>query len=87
MLRVLFSISEAEVEFETDKLQLNAARAESELCRTRYPILLVHGVFFRDFCYFNYWGRVPSELQKNGAVLYYGEQQSAASVELPMSPA
>jgi len=42
---------------------------------------MVHGVFFRDFKYFNYWGRIPQELEKNGATIYYGNHQSAASVE------
>ena len=56
-------------------------RAESEVCKTRYPILMVHGVFFRDYRYINYWGRIPRELQRNGATVYYGEQQSAAAVE------
>ena len=42
---------------------------------------MVHGVFFRDFKYFNYWGRIPDELMKNGATIYYGEHQSAASVD------
>ncbi|MBC8611953.1 Lipase precursor [uncultured Ruminococcus sp.] len=70
-----------EYEMETDKMELNAVRQESELCRTKYPLLLVHGVFFRDMKYFNYWGRIPKELKKNGAVLFYGNQQSAASVE------
>ena len=40
----------------------------------------MHGVFFRDFKYFNYWGRIPRELEENGAVIYYGNHQSAASV-------
>ena len=77
----LIHVAEAEVEIETDKLELDASRAESEVCKTRYPILLVHGVFFRDFRYLNYWGRISGALKKNGAVVYYGQQQSAASVE------
>lgn len=48
---------------------------------TKYPIVMVHGVFFRDFRYFNYWGRIPEELEINGARIYYGNHQSAASVE------
>ncbi len=47
---------------------------------TKYPLLLVHGVFFRNSKRLNYWGRIPAELEKNGAVVYYGEHQSAASV-------
>lgn len=79
-LRKLICIASAEVETETQKHELDAARVESEVCKTKYPILLVHGVFFRDFRYLNYWGRIPRELQKNGASVYYGQQQSAASV-------
>ena len=35
---------------------------------------------FRDIRFFNYWGRIPKELEKNGATIYYGEQQSALGV-------
>ena len=41
----------------------------------------MHGVFFRDSKLMNYWGRIPAELEANGAEIFYGEQQSAASVE------
>ena len=50
------------------------------VCKTKYPILLVHGVFFRDSKIFNYWGRIPSELKKNGATVFYGEHPSALSI-------
>lgn len=74
-------ITSDEVEFETEKWELDAGREESEVCKTKYPILMVHGVFFRDFHYINYWGRIPRELTRNGATVYYGQQQSAAAVE------
>lgn len=77
----IIRIASDEVEFETEKWEIDAARAESEICRTKYPILLVHGVFFRDYRYVNYWGRIPRELTRNGATIYYGGQQSAAAVE------
>ena len=77
----IIRISSNEVLYENEKYLLNQIRAENEECKTRYPILLVHGVFFRDFRFFNYWGRIPSELKRNGANIYYGNQQSAASVE------
>ena len=80
-LRKIIRITADEAEFETEKWELDTARAESEICKTKYPILLVHGVFFRDFRYVNYWGRIPKELQRNGATVYYGQQQSAAAVE------
>lgn len=77
----IIQICAVEVVEETEKIELNQARAESEVCKTRYPLLLVHGVFFRDFRYLNYWGRIPAELIKNGAEIYYGSQQSADTVE------
>ncbi len=80
-LTKIIRIASDEVEFETEKWELDEVRAENEVCKTKYPILLVHGVFFRDFRYLNYWGRIPKELKRNGAAVYYGQQQSAASVE------
>ncbi len=69
-----------EVELESDKINLNKARKDMEICKTKYPILLVHGVFFRDSKMLNYWGRVPGELIKNGAKIYYGQHESASSI-------
>lgn len=66
--------------FETDKLELENARAENEICKTKYPIVMVHGIFFRDWQLMNYWGRVPASLIRNGASIYYGNQQSARSI-------
>lgn len=80
-LTKIIRIASDEVEFETEKWELDEVRAENEVCKTKYPILLVHGVFFRDFRYLNYWGRIPKELKRNGAAVYYGQQQSATSVE------
>jgi len=70
-----------ECEMETQIMEINRARKESHVCQTRYPVLMVHGVFFRDWHYFNYWGRIPKELIRNGAVVYYGKQQSALAVK------
>ncbi|MCI9640946.1 triacylglycerol lipase [Emergencia sp. 1XD21-10] len=80
VLLKLINLVQREVETETEKAELNRVRAESEVCHTKYPLLLVHGVFFRDFKYLNYWGRIPRELQRNGAKIFYGKQQSADSV-------
>lgn len=80
LLKIIRIVSD-EVEVETEKWELDEVRAESEICKTAYPLLLVHGVFFRDFRFLNYWGRIPKELKRNGATIYYGQQQSAASVE------
>lgn len=69
-----------EVRFETEKNILNESRKDGKICETKYPILMVHGVFFRDFRFLNYWGRIPSELRKNGAKVFFGEHQSAAAI-------
>lgn len=69
-----------EVKLEAEKVKLNEMRKNNEICNTKYPILLVHGVFFRDSKMLNYWGRVPGELIKNGAKIHYGQHESAASV-------
>ena len=66
--------------FESKKEQTNRERFDQKICSTKYPILLVHGVFFRDTKYFNYWGRIPNELEANGAEIFYGNHHSASSV-------
>lgn len=80
MLYKIITVVSAEVEFETEKARINDERKADKICETKYPILLVHGVFFRDFKYLNYWGRIPKELETNGATVFYGNHQSALSV-------
>lgn len=70
-----------EVTLENQKIIMDEQRSAQQICATKYPILMVHGVFFRDFRYFNYWGRIPKTLETNGAKVFYGEHQSAAAVE------
>ena len=50
-------------------------------CKTKYPIVLIHGAGFRDLKWPVYWGRIPSVLKKEGAKIYYGLQDCWASVE------
>ena len=69
-----------EYDFECYKESVRRVRAESDLCSTKYPLLLVHGVGFRDLRYFNYWGRIPRELARYGASVYYGNQEAFATV-------
>ncbi len=83
-LAVLIQIlkkSGAEIDFEEQKYVCNSLRKKEQICATRYPVLLVHGVFFRDSKRLNYWGRIPKELERNGARIFYGNHQSACSVE------
>lgn len=81
MLVIIYRKVRYECRVEMQKAALNEERKDKHICKLKYPILLVHGVFFRDSRVLNYWGRIPAELEKNGAVIYYGNQQSAASVE------
>lgn len=80
MLFKIIRIVREEVFFERDKAELDKMRSDEKICETRYPILFVHGVFFRDFKHINYWGRIPDAIIKNGGKIYYGNHQSAASV-------
>ncbi len=79
-LHQIVSVCYEEVRFENEKAIINEKRKDEKVCDTKYPLLLVHGVFFRDFKHVNYWGRIPKELESNGAKIFYGEHQSALSV-------
>ena len=79
-LYFIIKTTTAECIFEIGKDLANKARKDLQVCATKYPILLVHGVFFRDTKLFNYWGRIPKELQTNGAQIFYGNHPSAASI-------
>lgn len=81
MLGIIISKASSEVKTEKARIMRDEARKYDRVCETKYPILMVHGVFFRDFKALNYWGRIPKELEKNGAKIYYGNHNSAASVD------
>lgn len=81
LLKKFFGTSGREYEFASNKYKLNEDRKQKQICKTKYPLLMVHGIFFRDWKNYNYWGRIPKELINNGAVIFYGNQQSSASVE------
>lgn len=76
----ILNVTGQELRFETEKKALDRSRHEQAICKTKYPILMVHGVFFRDTRFFNYWGRIPAALTENGADIHYGNHPSAASV-------
>lgn len=80
MLISIINTVSKEVKFETEKINLNKQRLHEQICQTKYPILLIHGVFFRDSKLLNYWGRIPAELEYNGARIFYGQHESASSV-------
>lgn len=49
-------------------------------CRTKYPVLLVHGLNCRDDWIFSYWGRVADILEAHGAHIYLSGQDAWGSV-------
>lgn len=53
----------------------------SDKCQTKYPIVLIHGTGFRDRKHLNYWGRIPKVLESNGCAIFYGHQDSWATIE------
>lgn len=52
-----------------------------ETTELKYPLLMVHGMGFRDNKFLNYWGRIPEKLEKIGCKIYYGNQDSNADIE------
>ena len=47
----------------------------------KYPILLVHGMGFRDNKLIGYWGRIPKTLEEMGCDVHFGYQDSNADIE------
>lgn len=41
-------------------------------CNTQHPIILLHGIAFRDDMPFSSWGHIPEFLKKGGANVYLG---------------
>lgn len=80
-MKYLCEKAKEECDNERCRFTARAARAESNVCATKYPLIMVHGIGFRDLRYFNYWGRIPKELVKNGATVYYGHQQAWGTIE------
>ncbi len=54
---------------------------ESKSLGTKYPVLMIHGVGFRDLKWPLYWGRIPEALEETGTVLFYGNQDCWARIE------
>lgn len=47
----------------------------------KYPVMLVHGMGFRDRKFFCYWGRIPQTLETQGTQVYFGRQDSNGALE------
>ena len=48
VLSIIVKISAREIREESERYWRNEARIPNQICKTKYPILMVHGVFFRD---------------------------------------
>ncbi|MCR5803721.1 MAG: alpha/beta hydrolase [Clostridia bacterium] len=81
VLVLILKVSIREYRNEKMRLALQETGAETDVCDTRYPILLIHGIFFRDSQALSYWGRIPYYLEKNGARIFYGDHESCENVE------
>ena len=53
----------------------------SNECCLKYPLLMVHGMGFRDRKHLCYWGRIPKVLESQGANVFFGHQDAVGSVE------
>ena len=52
----------------------------NKTCATKYPILLVHGIAFRDDVPFiKYWSKIPKKLEQQGSKVYLAHQNAFAS--------
>ena len=54
---------------------------ENSPFKTKYPILMLHGVGFRDLKWPLYWGRIPGVIAGTGSEIFYGQQDCWARVE------
>lgn len=60
---------------------IEAFHVKDDACATKYPLILLHGIGFRDLRFFNYWGRIPLLLANHGAKIYYGHQKAWGIIE------
>jgi triacylglycerol lipase len=54
------------------------AAGSAAKCNTKYPVILVHGAFFKDanMLGVNYWWGIPDALEDEGAVVFRTQQDS-----------
>lgn len=61
---------------------MSSTQESSTECKTKYPIILVHGAGLRDDNRFvGCWGRIPKTLRQSGAQIYFSGQDAWGSVE------
>jgi triacylglycerol lipase len=51
-------------------------------CKTKYPVIFIHGAGFRDdSSLYNYWGRISETLIRNGAEIFYSGHDAWSNIE------
>ena len=50
-------------------------------CKTRYPLVFVHGLFMRDDQPGGCWGHIADRLQSSGAAVFFGGQDAVGCIE------
>ncbi len=59
----------------------SASIAGNDYCSSKYPVILVHGIAFRDETFFiKYWGNIPELLEKSGSKVFTGKQQAYGTI-------
>lgn len=81
LVHYMCRLTRDEYQLEVFRRELKEERKDSEICAAKYPLIMLHGIGFRDLKYFNYWGRIPKELERNGARVYYGHQKAWGTIE------
>jgi triacylglycerol lipase len=56
-------------------------RTAKASCRTKYPLLFVHGVSWRDDYLISYWGKVPEALEERGAKVFLAKHDAWGTIE------
>ncbi len=56
-------------------------KINSFICKTKYPIVLVHGIGFRTTVFLSYWGRIPKALKSKGAKVFCCNQDAWGTIE------
>ncbi len=60
----------------------SAKGTQGDYCATLYPVVLVHGIAFRDRTLFlKYWGPIPGKLEERGAKVFMGGQEAYGAIE------
>ena len=56
--------------------------AQNNLCRTKYPIIFVHGIGYKDNIFIKkYWGNIPKNIKKNGATVFVSNIDAFGTIE------